>query len=273
MKCQEIISLFTDYADNRLDAATLKKLKKHMENCDHCEQEWRDFFQAVQLVQGLDPVRPPADLLTGIHEKLAQKGFWPRFFELIKQHNFPMSISAAATTFGLAMLAAFIVKNTPLNKPINIQHLTHQNIATIATRPPKTYIPDTMFAATSIAKRSSRVTHSTVPRLNFEQHTLAMHQSKYAAARHLLSPDLVATVTMPTPVAQRTFINNIGKQNWQTHLMDNGLLLIHVPPQQLAEFHNLLSQHPFSLYPPEAASANYKSNKKILTVALRFQKK
>ncbi|HIJ78059.1 MAG: zf-HC2 domain-containing protein [Desulfobulbaceae bacterium] len=273
MKCHEISSLFTDYADNSLDAPTLKKFKGHLDNCAHCSREWREFSLTIQLVQGLEPVRPPADLLMGIHQKLAKKGFWSRFFELLGQHNFPMSIPAAATTFTLAMLAAFIVKNTPLNKPVDPLQPTRQNSEQIATRQPHTYIPDAMFAATSTAKHSEWGTPSPAPRLDLDQYTLPMHQSKYAAARHLLSPDLVATVTMPDQATQRAFLNDLSKRNWQTHFMSNGLLLIHVPQSQLADFHNLISQKPCTLLPPESASTTYGNPKKILTVAIRLQKK
>ena len=74
MQCSETQPLFTEFADNTLGREELHALTNHLLGCQTCAQEWQEFQQLLNVVHSLEAQAPPADLLSGIHAKLAKKG-------------------------------------------------------------------------------------------------------------------------------------------------------------------------------------------------------
>ncbi len=68
MKCEDIQRLFSDYVDNELDFKESKLVKKHLGECQTCQEEWREFCQVVQITRSLPEIEPPSDLLQRVRE-------------------------------------------------------------------------------------------------------------------------------------------------------------------------------------------------------------
>lgn len=280
MKCSEITNLFTDYSDNTLPPESLGAFREHLASCAHCAAEWQAFRQTIQLVTELEPLTPPADLLPGIHRKMEaeQAGIWQRLRGLFESMDFTMSIPTAAATIGVAMIAAFIVKTAPVEHPGQVSQPDRRAAierpgANITAQSPRILVPDSLYAAR--ARSSSHSIPTMLPvttqRQRYALPTLAAHQSPHTAERILLSPDLRVTVDLQSRDEHAHLLQQLQTKNWQMHVMRNGLLLIHLPPNQLADLQGVLSGHLFAQFPPHAMDHDFSGNKRMLTVAVRLQ--
>ena len=70
MRCEDIKELMSEHIDGALDEAGEKRLAEHLAKCEDCRLDLQALKEAVSLVQGLDTVEPPADLLDKIHARI-----------------------------------------------------------------------------------------------------------------------------------------------------------------------------------------------------------
>lgn len=269
MQCTEIQPLFTDFADNTLSREDLHALTDHLLGCQACAGEWREFQQTLGLVHGLEPQAPPADLLPGIHAKLARRGILTRAWALVEALNFSLSIPTAAAIFTLAMLAGFLLKNSPVEQPAifpersaRIDALQQGEVAT----PRRLAIaPNAMFA---VSHSGGLQSGDLRPRL---QTPLATHVPPDGRTHRLLSPDIHVLVENIGRESQIALCREILHQNWQLHRITPSLFLVHLPQADLVNFHELLGRHRYVLVPAAAAEAQFGREKTVLTAAIRFE--
>lgn len=269
MQCTEIQPLFTDFADNALGREELHALTDHLLGCPACAQEWRDFQQTLSLMHSIEAVPPPADLLPGIHRKLAKKGMFHRAWALVETLNFSLSIPAAAAIFTIAMLAGFLLKNSPQEQPAISPAAPAQVSALrrgeVPTPRRQSIAPHAMFAVSHNGARQSE---------NLEllgQTAVAAHPTMDHGAHRLLSPDMHVLIADTDHDSQAALFQEMLNRNWQIHRMTANVFLVHLPQADLEDFHGLLEQHHFALMPPAAAQTRFGSDKKVLTAAIRFQ--
>lgn len=266
MQCTEIQPLFTDFADNTLNREELHALTDHLLGCPDCALEWKEFQQTLSLVHSLEPQAPPADLLPGIHAKLAKQGLLNRAWALIEALNVSLSIPAAAAIFTVAMLAGFLLKTSPLEAP-GISPSRSAQLGTLqqgeVLTPRRTPIaPNAMFAVSHNDGRQGDA---------LEQTVMSAHLAPENPTHHLLSPDMHVLIENIDLDSQAALCREMLQRNWQLHRLNTNLFLVHLPQTELAEFHALLGQYPFVLMPAAAAEARFGSDKKVLTAAIRFQ--
>ena len=269
MQCTEIQPLFTDFADNALGREELHGLTDHLLGCPACAQEWREFQQTLSLVHSMEAVPPPPDLLPGIHRKLAKKGILDRVWALVETLNFSLSIPAAAAIFTIAMLAGFLLKNSPQEQPTifsappaQVSALRSGEVPTPRRQP---IAPNAMFAVSHNGARQSE---------NLEtlgQTAVAAHPTMDHGAHRLLSPDMHVLIADTDRDSQISLFQKMLHRNWQIHRMTSNVFLVHLPQAELEDFHGLLRQHHFALMPAAAAQARFGSDKEVLTAAIRFQ--
>lgn len=269
MQCTEVQSLFTDFADNTLRREELHALTDHLLGCRGCAREWRDFQQTLSLVHDLEMQAPPADLLPGIQAKLARRGILGRAWALVEALNFSLSIPTAAAIFTLAMLAGFLLKNSPLEQPslfpsrsARINALQQGEIPT-PRRPP--IAPNAMFA---VSHNGGLQDMELMP---LPQAPLATHLPPNTHTHRLLSPDIHVLIENIDHESQVAFCREILHQNWQLHRINAGLFLVHLPQADLENFHELLDHHRYVLVPAAAADTQFGKDKTILTAAIRFE--
>ncbi len=268
MNCAEIHTLFTDYADNSLDRQELLLFTGHLGECATCAAAWREYQTTVQLVRGLEPVPPPADLLPGIQEKLGGQGAWERFLLLFKKLNISLSLPAAATAFAIAMLAGFLVKNSPIELP------THQSDRAITALRP--FQPLSRERTLAVVHTDRRPYHPTTP-LGYQDGlhpattVLATHLAAHQNARRLLSPDLGVLLAGVSEQNRLRLLATMRQHEWQVHQMGQGILLVHLPPGDLEHFQALMGQHRSVINPADPNQLRPGREKKMLTAAIRFQ--
>lgn len=269
MQCTEIQPLFTDFADNTLGREELHALTDHLLGCPDCAQEWREFQQTLSLVHSLEAQTPPADLLPGIHRKLEKRGMLDRAWALVEALNFSLSIPAAAAIFTLAMLAGFLLKNSPQEQPGIFPSAPAQvsalRLGEVPTPRRQPIAPNAMFA---VSHNEGRQSEALEP---LAQTALATHPTMDNNTHRLLSPDMHVLIADTDHDSQVALFQEMLHRNWQIHRMTANVFLVHLPQTELETFHELLDGHHFALMPAAAASPRFGGNKKILTAAIRFQ--
>lgn len=87
MRCKTVAQWLSEYVDGVLAADQVIELKQHLADCASCRQSLADLRQTLALVQELEEVAPPADLLQRIHTQIEAeatpvpgkadgRGFW-----------------------------------------------------------------------------------------------------------------------------------------------------------------------------------------------------
>jgi hypothetical protein len=270
MQCTEIQPLFTDFADNTLAREELHALTDHLLGCPACALEWREFQQTLNLVHSLEAQAPPADLLPGIHAKLAKRGMFDRAWALVESLNFSLSIPAAAAIFTIAMLAGFLLKTSPLEQPEIFSARSARLNTTlqqgeILTPRRLSIAPNAMFA----------VSHNGGPQggdlVPLTRTALAPQLVPENGARHLLSPDMHVLIENIGHDNQVVFFREMLHRNWQLRRISTSLFLVHLPQAELGDFHELLGHYRFALVPAAAAETAFGGNKQVLTAAIRFR--
>lgn len=269
MQCPETQPLFTDFADNALGREELHALTGHLLGCPACAQEWREFQQTLNLVHSIEALPPPADLLPGIHLKLAKRGMFDRAWALVETLNFSLSIPAAAAIFTIAMLAGFLLKNSPQEQPGIFPSAPAQvsalRLGEVPTPRRQPIAPNAMFAVSHNGARQNENLEL------LDQTAVATHPTMENDAHRLLSPDMHVLIADTDHDSQIALFQEMLNRNWQIHRMTANVFLVHLPQADLEDLHGLLDQHHFALMPAAAAQTRFGSGKKVLTAAIRFQ--
>jgi hypothetical protein len=107
MECAAILKRLSEYIDGTLDAQTRAWVEKHITDCENCKQELDSLRSVVQELGALDPVKPPADFLEKIHERMEPRsGFNKMVRKLFVPFHIkiPLELAAAATVTILVVL-------------------------------------------------------------------------------------------------------------------------------------------------------------------------
>ena len=107
MDCAAILKRLSEYIDGTLDSKVKEAVEKHILTCRNCKQELSSLSAIAKELGSLDQVKPPADFLEKIHERME-----PRFdFNKIVRKLFvpfriklPLELAAAATVAILVVL-------------------------------------------------------------------------------------------------------------------------------------------------------------------------
>jgi hypothetical protein len=70
MRCKELAQLLSEYVDGALAPEQVTQLEQHLADCEPCQQALADLRETLALVQEIEPVAPPADLLQRIHAQI-----------------------------------------------------------------------------------------------------------------------------------------------------------------------------------------------------------
>lgn len=107
MDCAAILKRLSEYIDGTLDAQTRAWVEKHIAVCKNCKQELASLRAVVEQLDALEPVKPPADFLEKIHERMeARTGFNKIVRKLFVPFHIkiPLELAAAATVTILVVL-------------------------------------------------------------------------------------------------------------------------------------------------------------------------
>ena len=109
MDCAAILELLSEYIDGTLDVQTRTAVEKHIAICENCKQELSSLRAVVEELGALDQVKPPADFLEKIHERMEPRFIINRLIHklFVPFHiKIPLELAAAAT---VTILVVFVL--------------------------------------------------------------------------------------------------------------------------------------------------------------------
>ena len=104
MECVNVKELLSDYIDDTLDQETRETVEKHLSTCEGCAEELASLRSLVEELGSLEKVKPPADFLNQLHERLdAPSGFTKIVRKLFVPFHVKIPLELATATL-LAVL-------------------------------------------------------------------------------------------------------------------------------------------------------------------------
>jgi len=107
MDCAAILELLSEYIDGTLDSKAKEAIEKHIAVCENCKQELASLRAVVEELSSLDQVKPPADFLEKIHERMEPRSTFNKILrKLFVPYGIkiPLELAAAATVAILVVL-------------------------------------------------------------------------------------------------------------------------------------------------------------------------
>jgi len=72
-KCSSVRSQFSEYLDGALTGVAMQKVVAHLETCEKCSVEFARWRSAQNMLAGLGPAKPPADLALRLRVAISQE--------------------------------------------------------------------------------------------------------------------------------------------------------------------------------------------------------
>jgi hypothetical protein len=111
MKCEEVESAMIDYLDNLLDKDVRAEVEKHLETCERCLDQLKDFQQLLNTVESTEMEQPDDSLRINfyhmLHGEINKQGL-----EKSKQFSIPVSSGNSARWMKLAAALAILIAGT-----------------------------------------------------------------------------------------------------------------------------------------------------------------
>lgn len=276
MQCSQIQELFSGYADNELDSISVDQFKTHLASCDSCGHEWNAFERTVHFLRDMPREAAPADLLSGIHEKLNKANLLQTWWNWLQNLDLSMSIPAATATVAVALVTAVLLKSYYL-EPKNQDHNLHQQ--TIAAQDAgqiknpayKRILPSNRFAVNSprmIPAHSSRTNEIS----NSLPANLFPNPALREPSKGRIIPDMTLTV-QAGDAENLTALHHtlMSAKNWQVQRYGNDQILILLKPGALSKLHQALAHNKLRVLGHDATFSSRDHLKNELTIAVRFQ--
>jgi hypothetical protein len=147
MNCAGIEELLSGYIDGTLDAKAVQAVEKHISVCRNCKDTLDSLNDVIKELNALEPLKPPADFLEKIHQRMESRSYFRRLFKTFFipfKIKLPLQLAAAAFASILVVMV------------LNIQKTEYQKM-----RPLKTS-KSQWFA------EKSKTDHSTTPELKMK---------------------------------------------------------------------------------------------------------
>lgn len=274
MKCSLVQQLFTEFDDGSLRAEIRPEFDNHIALCQECARALKDFQWTLRELHALGFVKPPPDLLPGIHAKLDKSSLLDRLLERWKDLDFSVSLPAAVATIAIAMIAGFFVKNSPLMEQYL---LDRQPVEQTRPLPPGQGAPGSVNRLASQPRAESPglpalPAHRGLQSAGYQPQAPA--PSIMASPHHapLLALDMIVTDRTASPEQQNILFRDLLTAGaWQTQRLPSGILLIRLSPPQLPLLQEVLARHQVTITPSPEASTHLLHKNAMLNVAVRLK--
>ena len=107
MDCAGIQELLSEYIDGTLDAKAVQVVEEHIATCEDCKESLASLSAMVEELNALEPVKPPADFLEKIHQRMEPRSDFSRIFRKLFvpfKIKIPLQLAAAATASILVVM-------------------------------------------------------------------------------------------------------------------------------------------------------------------------
>jgi len=114
MDCTGIQELLSEYIDGTLDAKAVQVVEEHIATCEDCKESLASLSAMVEELNALEPVKPPADFLEKIHQRMEPRSDFSRIFKKLFvpfKIKIPLQLAAAATASILVVMVLSLQKS------------------------------------------------------------------------------------------------------------------------------------------------------------------
>jgi hypothetical protein len=134
MDCAAIQELLSEYVDGTLDEKAVQVVERHISVCEDCKETLASLSAIVEELNSIEPVKPPADFLEKIHQRMEPRLDLNRILRKLFvpfRVKIPLQLAAAAT----ASILVVMVLNLQKSEYQKIQPLEAPKSERIAEKP------------------------------------------------------------------------------------------------------------------------------------------
>jgi len=73
MNHEEIRKKFGEFLDGELEESQANEIRKHLEECKECNEEWNIFKDAFNAIKGINGIKAPEQLVTKIKKRIYRR--------------------------------------------------------------------------------------------------------------------------------------------------------------------------------------------------------
>jgi len=111
MKCEDVESVMIEYLDNTLEEAHRHEVEKHLETCERCLDELKDFQQILHTVDSTEMEQPDETLRINFYHMLHGE-MNKQVLQNRKQPAMPLSMRRSSTWLRLAAAMVLLLAGT-----------------------------------------------------------------------------------------------------------------------------------------------------------------
>ena len=114
MDCSGIQELLSEYIDGTLDEKAVHVVERHISVCEDCKETLASLSAMVEELNNLEPVKPPADFLEKIHQRMEPRFDINRILRKLFvpfKIKIPLQLAAAATASILVVMVLNLQKS------------------------------------------------------------------------------------------------------------------------------------------------------------------
>ncbi len=292
LTCRECRDFFSLFFDQELPSQDKGRMMEHLRRCKACAAEWQEFKNTVQFVHDMPMVSPPSDLLPGINAKLAPPGLLERISNRLGFSRPQTAFTTILATFVVGIVCASLVylPLRPEQQPGSFRVSRAQSNSSVISRidnqavttsppvaiEPENFYPGIPSLAEYVPDMSPRLYQPAITAPASRGYDVPLvspvstgsHLSAFSSTTHtdrLLRPDV--TITIKNGLRQNNFLRQLSHSGkWQYKIVQDKLLLLSMPPSDIAMLRHILDQQKLSYVQMSRPGAP----KKILKVAVRL---
>jgi hypothetical protein len=119
MKCEDVESAMVDYLDNTLEKAVRDEVEKHLETCERCLDELKDFQHILQTVDSREMEQPDETLRINFYHMLHGE-INKQIVQNQEKHTMPLSVRSSSPWMKIAAAVALLVAGTFIGLTIHL---------------------------------------------------------------------------------------------------------------------------------------------------------
>lgn len=110
-KCDQITVGFGDLHDGEIEQALGESMRRHLDDCVTCREEYKWYGITIQALNNLDPATPPSDFLEQLHQRLDYDSpysrvryFFKNLFSTAPYMPLPAGVTALTVIIAVGLL-------------------------------------------------------------------------------------------------------------------------------------------------------------------------
>lgn len=132
MKCEDVESAMIDYLDNKLEKSRRNDVEKHLETCERCLDELKDFQQILQTVDSTEMEQPDESLRINFYHMLHGE-INKQSVKNQEKPVLPFSVQGSTSWMKIAAAIALLVAGTFIGLTLHVVLNRNQEVEQVAS--------------------------------------------------------------------------------------------------------------------------------------------